>query len=335
MANNTVQKIKLHAISPINIGTGNYFDPSAFWVDVENKKLIEFTVDSLFSVLNEKDKEEFYDICNSGTPESITRLYVFINDKKPKGYREVSVCDDLIQKYQKVLNGNSLNKFEVKRTFTNPNTGNPYIPGSSLKGAVRTAYISSLVQQGKNFTTEQDILGGRFHEDVFTTLKVSDLLSDNNGQTKIVYGLRIGKKNNKEGAPVMLETIEQNSSFIGTISLNHNIQTPLKFNNIDDVLTKLDVFYTNIFKDIRIGIKSPSQAEVDAVKKTLKNKSFLCRLGSLIGAESHTVEGFRQINIRNLDKNLPYSTTYLLSSETEKQSDCSDTFGWCLIELLN
>jgi hypothetical protein len=53
------------------------------------------------------------------------------------------------------------------------------------------------------------------------------------------------------------------------------------------------------------------------------------------GAESHTVEWFRQINIRNLDKNLPYSTTYLLSSETEKQSDCSDTFGWCLIELLN
>jgi hypothetical protein len=128
MANNTVQKIKLHAISPINIGTGNYFDPSAFWVDVENKKLIEFTVDSLFSVLNEKDKEEFYDICNSGTPESITRLYVFINDKKPKGYREVSFCDDLIQKYQKVLNGNSLNKFEVKRTFTNPNTATRIFP---------------------------------------------------------------------------------------------------------------------------------------------------------------------------------------------------------------
>ena len=37
-----------------------------------------------------------------------------------------------------------LNQFSISRTAYNPYNNLPYIPGSSIKGALRTAYLSKL-----------------------------------------------------------------------------------------------------------------------------------------------------------------------------------------------
>ena len=40
--NNKTYNIKIHTISPVNIGSGEDFSPLSFWIDDKNKKLVEF-----------------------------------------------------------------------------------------------------------------------------------------------------------------------------------------------------------------------------------------------------------------------------------------------------
>jgi CRISPR-associated protein Csm5 len=72
---------------------------------------------------------------------------------------------------------NVLNKLEIARTAFNPISGQPILPGSSIKGAIRTALLESLrKRQGfkKSRDMESEILGGSFSTDPFRFLKISD-----------------------------------------------------------------------------------------------------------------------------------------------------------------
>ena len=74
-----------------------------------------------------------------------------------------------------------INKLEIERTFYNPVDGNPLLPGSSIKGAIRTALLDG-INDGKrlndrnerNQALQQRLLDGKFHTDPFRLVSIGD-----------------------------------------------------------------------------------------------------------------------------------------------------------------
>ena len=83
----------------------------------------------------------------------IFQLFKFMRGKPVTG-RTVKLSKGLIEHYQALLAikigdrrlQNDMNQFTISRTAFNINTKLPYIPGSSLKGALRTAYLNWLAK---------------------------------------------------------------------------------------------------------------------------------------------------------------------------------------------
>jgi CRISPR-associated protein Csm5 len=74
---------------------------------------------------------------------------------------------------------------EIERTAHHPHSGIPYLPGSSLKGAMRTAWLDKLNGgSGKHpedrgaADMERRLLGGGFHEDPFRLIRMADAAGD-------------------------------------------------------------------------------------------------------------------------------------------------------------
>lgn len=338
------KKIKIYTLTPLHIGSGIEFEPTTFWIDSRNKELIEFKEKDFIDSLSEQEKE------NIGTME-LTEIMNLILSKKPNGiHKKISI--EIVNNYNRVLrttNKNELNKFGIKKTIANPNTEQAYIPGSSIKGALRTGYIYSKRNNIKIVTDNKKIdeisLLGAMYEDVFSSLKISDCISNTNVDTSIGYVDRVSKKMNiisgeYDHMPgvTMLESINSGSVFEGDISLISNGETKRKFNNIEEVLQAVDSFSYSLLQDGKIGIKYPQKEQIDKIKHGFKNKSYLLRLGGFIGAESHTIDGFRNIKIMNRQKRNDFrenTTRLLYATQTKEKHNMNNVgFGWCIIEII-
>lgn len=270
-------KIKLHVLSPVNIGCDEVYEPTGFVIDEQKKVLIEFDPMDFIKALPPKERDEFVKKCSG---DNLLDIFKFIKRSyKPsvKG-KEVEIAQGLLEHYKKVQTMSTfdkkavINQFTMSKTAYNPQNNQPYIPGSSLKGSLRTAYLSTLSQdRGINSywessgllskqdlekseyiykqiskkrvakELEQDLLKGDFSTDPFRMIKVSDLLQEGHVKTKIVYAVN---KNKKEGNKATLagkgdvyqifETIQAGSVFEGSI----NIEQPIEKSEIKSPITE-------------------------------------------------------------------------------------------------
>jgi len=374
-------KIRLHILSPIHIGCDEVYEPTSFVINPEKKKLISFDPLAFIKSLSQEDRKKLNEISSKGNLSSIIELYRFIFSKRANiSGNEIDVSEDVIERYLKVkdmpLNERQikqeLNKFVIPRTAFSPYTNLPYISGSSLKGSMRTGYLSILAFSGGNknglkeffsgkepsasiknrtnaFELEKELLKGEFDKDPFRLLKVSDLHPKENVKTKIKYALNYRKNDfgSGRGIPQIFEVIEPNSTFEGTIE----IQSAPKGSNIKEPLEKPLLFasvnrhYALIYNN-EINIAKKMQFQMPQVNKLvndIKNKTgkrpFLIRMGKHSGAEAVTIEGNRKITIRERGGHKRIeneSTTIWLASERLKPKNMItlQSFGWGLIEIL-
>jgi CRISPR-associated protein Csm5 len=193
-------KIRLHVLSPIHIGCDDVYEPTSFAIDEQRKKLIEFDPMEFIRRLKPQETAEF---SKTAAGDSLLAIFKMIKRfYKPdiKG-REVEVTEHLIDHYKKILNMGTfdkkaiINQFTINKTAFNLQNTMPYIPGTSLKGALRTAYLSALAGMKKIENYPKDkakeleikLLGGSFDTDPFRMVKVSDLLPVGDISTKIIY----------------------------------------------------------------------------------------------------------------------------------------------------
>lgn len=259
--------IKLHVLSPIHIGCDDVYEPTSFVIDDKKMKLIEFDPIEFVKALNDKQRAEFSKVCSGDNLLSIMK-FIKNNSMQLNG-REVDIASDLIAHYKKVLDLPTfdkkavINQFTMNKTAYNPQTNQPYIPGTSLKGSMRTAYLSALseVTKTKDFwkscgllsrqdlenplftynqigkkqvakKLEQKLLSGDFATDPFRMVKISDLLPIGEIKTKIVYAVNKKKEKSdkallseKGGVYPIFETIQPGAVFEGTININMPEQT--------------------------------------------------------------------------------------------------------------
>ena len=223
--------------SPVHIGCDEVYEPMSFVVDEDACTLTAFDSLDFFRNISTVDKTRFGDICRKGTIASLLELNQFMQGKKAEGYR-VKTCQGFIDHYKQNLSmrpgdqrkiQNEINKFSIFRTSFHVHTNLPYLPGSSIKGALRTAYLSTLQAHKKlplgyrdAKKLETDLLdGGSFNTDPFRFLKVSDF-QPVQVTTKIVYAVNEKKGQSerpRRGIPQIVEIIEPGAVFIGTIDV--------------------------------------------------------------------------------------------------------------------
>ena len=355
-------KLKLHVLSPVHIGCDDVYEPTGFVIDEAKKKLIEFDPVDFVTSLTPAQRNEFSRLC---TGDDLLSIFKFVkrvyNNENP--LREIDVSPGLIEHYRKVLAMSSYNKnviinqFTMNKTSYNPQTNQVYIPGTSVKGALRTAYLSYVAAQKgikgrkdktKNF--EEELLGGKFDTDPFRMVKVSDFQPFDNVRTKIIYGVNKKKKvSDREtraatGPQQIFEAIESGSVFEGAI----NINAPEKDAGIKSPIEQTTLFkaannhYKKLFEQELHVVEDCGfhEISVSSFQDRLGKSCFLVRLGRHSGAEAVTIEENRDIKIMQARDQQPkysnLSTTIWLASESARTTSGNGLipFGWAILEVV-
>lgn len=192
----------ISTLSPVHVGCGEDYEPTNYVIDDET--LYAFDPARLLAALTPAQRDELTRILDDRDPMLAAQRFFYRHKDKAKtvATHTVPVTPAAARFYAKrvgqVANresdgGKVINKLEIARTAFNPMNGLPILPGSSLKGAIRTAVLEALRQErNQRFplsdqdaarrTTasraandmERQLMGGGFQEDPMRLVKVSD-----------------------------------------------------------------------------------------------------------------------------------------------------------------
>jgi CRISPR-associated protein Csm5 len=368
-------KIRLYVLSPIHIGCDDVYEPTSFIIDEKRKKLIAFDPIDFIKALNKQEKEELTKACFSDNLLAIFKTIKRLYKSTIKG-QEIDIASGLLEHYKKVLSMSTYNKkavinqFTMYKTVYNPHNNQPYIPGSSLKGSLRTAYLSllakekgiedywrksSLKDKDKAKELEKILLEGSFETDPFRMVKVSDLLPVNHNRTKIVYAINRKKEKSDrttlaEGSPApIFETIVADTVFEGFINIGKpseksEIKSPITENKlkkaINDFYIPLLESEIKMLKKINIPVLLINKINKN-FKSQIKKTAFLIRIGRHSGAEAVTIVDNRYIKIMGRRGEQPRfskngaTTIWLVSEESKPKSNKGLVpFGWAVVEIV-
>ena len=213
-------KLKLTTISPVHIGDGEMYEPTNYFID--DGELYYFDDTTLISQLNQTQLNDLMKIVSQ--PDSYQQLQLFY---KREDIREVAknitlyrvkVSKDIEKNYntslgkvkQREAKGNDVfNSLTINTTIKTSNL--PYIPGSSFKGSLKTAFFSheakdkrfedvakkderydrrkdKKVFKGYNFEKKYF---GEFEKDPFSKIKISDFVAK---EPKLQINWAVNKK---------------------------------------------------------------------------------------------------------------------------------------------
>ena len=358
----TPVKLRLQVLSPVHIGCDDVYEPTSFVIDETKGALLEFDPMHLVRTLSSGQRKELLRLCDG---EDLLAIFKFVRRVFSPNipWTETAVATGLVNHYKDVMNLSIYNKnavisqFTMNKTAYNPQTKQPYVPGSSIKGALRTAYLSHLAGvkgitdtkggKGEAKRLEASLLGGTFDSDPFRMVKVSDFQPFENVRTRIIYGVNRKKRKSdrasraESGPPQIFEVLEAGSVFEGAI----NIEQPE--GAIAHPITREALFASANEHYGKVG-RQDAQDLMEAGLKPLTLAApadeapsrLLIRIGRHSGAEAVTIEGNREIKVMQGRDEAPLmlkrATTFWLASETSKPSsgDGLVPFGWAMLTVM-
>ncbi|GAB4334700.1 MAG: type III-A CRISPR-associated RAMP protein Csm5 [Calditrichia bacterium] len=170
-------KLKVEPLTALHIGTGEEYNPLEY--RIHDGYLERFSLPKLLEDLPPEKRPQLYAAIESLNPKPLLEL--LHNFLKPQHilYR-LKASASVIQKYSANF-GNTENQLLIGETYKSPTSYKPVLPGSSLKGAIRTAVVNLVAQSQKGLRirnprfAEQDILQHQSaQEDPFRALHISD-----------------------------------------------------------------------------------------------------------------------------------------------------------------
>ncbi len=350
-------KCFLKTLSPVHVGCDEVYEPTGFSVDERAQQLVVFDPLNFISNLDEQDKSRFSEICSKGTVSSILEIFKFLNNQTAEG-RMVAVCPDFLGHYNRTLSMSvanekkvqqELNDFRIPRTAFRALDQRPYIPGSAVKGALRTAYLNGVtgnkpvpLPKGRRAAAELEkklLKYDNIPGDPFRLVKVSDFQPVGDVPAKVVYGVNVKKKKSDKdarGLPLLFEVVLPGTLFQGVISVEaplagSKIKQPVAFERL---FANSEKFYRKERNREAVEL-SRTGAMADEYKVDDGNESaaVLIRIGRHSGAESVTVDGYRNIRIMlgpGKNKYEDHATTVWMASDIRrpKLKKILQPFGW-------
>lgn len=147
-----VHQLAITALSPLHIGTGQDLEPTGYVIDGED--LYRFSPEAALRALSEAAREELNRVLAvAPTVELIKQVQAFFHRNSEALIAEAEhampVLPSIAQEYrqrvgktaQREQDREIINQLQIARTYTDEGTGRPILPGSSLKGAIRTALL--------------------------------------------------------------------------------------------------------------------------------------------------------------------------------------------------
>jgi CRISPR-associated protein Csm5 len=211
--------LSLTPLSPIHIGCGEDFEPTNYVI--EDGLLYGF--DPSRATLTELQRSKLGDVARRGSLAGIQR---FFRDNaaafKPHAHVVMPVCAGVARLYEQRIgkaanveaSGNQVfNKLEIERHVFTGLLQQPFIPGTSFKGALRTAWLDELnggrkpmyednvnrfgsAQMEKRLLWGEDQRGqlGDFQTSPLRLLKVADLMPTREPEREVLFAVNRKKR---------------------------------------------------------------------------------------------------------------------------------------------
>ena len=210
--------LHLTPLSPLHLGTGEDYEPTNYVI----KDGLLYAFDPSQATLTLAQRNELLQAAQSGNMQTIQKFFA----RHPEPFKQSAVAVSLVdnalaREYQDRLGevaqrearGKTvLNLLRIERTATNPQTHRPYIPGSAIKGCIRTALMEILsasqapqsgLRNGREQLAYETELLGSFATDLLRLFKPADLMPQKDILTHIQYATNHKKKRIiKEGRTV-------------------------------------------------------------------------------------------------------------------------------------
>ncbi|MBF0154077.1 MAG: type III-A CRISPR-associated RAMP protein Csm5 [Magnetococcales bacterium] len=138
----------ISTLSPVHIGCGEEYDPTQYLMD----EGVFYRVDPTQAIATDKDRDELLQIVDGASGDAgIKRIQTFFHGKRDlliaKSTRRMPVGTGVQAFYDKRIgktvqhDTRAINNLEIMRTAYVHGDETPILPGSSLKGAIRTALL--------------------------------------------------------------------------------------------------------------------------------------------------------------------------------------------------
>lgn len=364
------KQITISTLSPVHIGCDEDYVPTNFVI--KNKLLHYFDVVILADELTEAERNTL------GNQQTIGAVQQFFKSRRdrlaPLASHLVEVAADITNEYEEKAGkptqqgaggAPTYNLFPISRTAYNPLDASPYLPGSSLKGSMRTAWLNA-VNKGQylqpadkidkkniNRTLQQRLLGyssGKFENDPLRHLLVADAHCPGDGESapaQVLYAVSKKKRLSERSTPelkVFLETVHSllPDAFTGEIRFTGDKIT---------WVTLCDACNSFYFPQLQAELEHPHLSPMlDTTWRALLNgllngelnelrqhrQGFLLRVGKHSGAESVTLNGVRDIKILGKQGEppsyRPETTEKRFASPTKRAESGLLPFGWVWVE---
>jgi CRISPR-associated protein Csm5 len=374
-----VVPLALTPLTPIHIGCGEDFEPTNYVID--GGSLYHFAPTRL--ALTEQEGKLLIQSANGRGDDAIRSVQRFFHERRSRcreaSRLEMSVAGGVAEQYasrigqvaQRERIGRAVtNQLQIERTAHHPHTGLPYLPGSGLKGAIRTAWLNHLDQgppivrdprerpTERSTDVEADLLGGQFASDPFRLVDVADA-SGLEVRSHICFAVdrRKESRTDRDGRPidkdlsVCCEVIRggQFRAFRSEIRFDLlpasvKPENEKRIANFEALARACNKFYRERLSSELPVLKRLSGetwvAQFSGMIESLgpafeEGRAMLLRVGRHSGAESVTLDRYRWIAIRGRRGQSRWArepTTIWLAAESQNASAGMLPFGWLLVE---
>jgi CRISPR-associated protein Csm5 len=374
-----VVPLALTPLTPTHIGCGEDFEPTNYVID--DHVLYHFQPDRL--ALSEEDRRLLIRSVNRRGDEAIREIQRFFHQRRQQcrqvGRLKVGVAAGVAERYQARVGqvaqrederGAVVNRLEIERTAHHPHTGVAYLPGSSLKGAIRTAWLNQLdtgpvikrdrtqKPSERSGELEAELLGGSFQSDPFRLVELADA-SGKKVDSRICFAV----DRRKEPRPAVKERATQKNLLTcceviaggqfralgGELRFDLAPQSPQpsprrRIGDFATLARACNNFYLARFEaELKTLQSLTAGAWVERFEKMISSlkpdlgqgRAMLLRVGRHCGAESVTLNRRRWIQIRGGRGQSHWARdagTIWLAAEREDSFSEMKPFGWVLIE---
>lgn len=341
-------EVSFHILTPVHIGSGDEIDPFSYVIRDGQLHIINL----IDWIADYPEKEELLSLMEK---DSFSAIRTFIAKNYTTGsYDKISIPVDsskLFEDYDKAVKlQNAANQVLVNSMTRNEVDGYAYIPGSSIKGAIRTAIANRFAKQagiksadGQRRNWETKIFG-QIKDDPLRYLKLSDIPLKEHG-TCIVEAKEYTTNNDKSLTPKgskesavslcrNLEPIKYNTRLIlesdkceikiaqGGTKINKKIDVNFLIESLNSFyvpkyIEEYNKFYKDFSQEVEDAIAPASFAVL-----SLKSNEALIRVGQHSHIECMTLDDVRSPRVPR-GKN--WGTTRTLANGLYP-------FGWCKLE---
>ena len=312
-------RYKITTLSPLHIGSGEEYE-------------LNFNLlykDGFIYIYDEFKLVEFFILKNIEIPTKIEAL------------------KENISRFKDEIIASNLHKRKIFSSFTQiskpvleqvSTQNNPIITGSSIKGAIKTAYIYRMVQNDK-FKKEQDTLHKLDDyiaktKTIFRNLKISDSFTPLS--TQIFKSINIKKEKSHQSKRG--EKVNQIANFTESIKVGESTEITINISDkyFDDLKTVCNEYYQLAFNK---EFDNYFLNKLKFPKINLKPNQFLLNIGRFSGAELKSIEEIRSLSRTGADVDWETSArTYALEKNIQDNTYFENSllpFGWLLCELVD